>query len=533
VGLMTQSVELAIAVRGLGAGGSVDDDPRDPGCERNSRGSAALKTPLAEKLTRDTMSRPQAVSGLSALGRSFMGRHFSGSSRQSMPIAVAYGKDLPSFALEAPKGPTSSLAEVDMGVEAEEVEELDTPAEGTASVVASIFVLANTIMGTGLLALPGVCAALGIFWFVMLMILASSIACFTVHLLARGSLQATEKSFVALGEAAFGKAGGTGSIALMIIQTFCTLTTYFVLAKDMGGNLLGMDKEGAKLQRSLLAVAIALVLFPLCLLRDISALKPTCYFAVSVFAMVVLACVWGAALGETSALRPESTHTVNVFDMDFKAGMLAIPGAILAFVCHHTALPIYASLKGGDPAKMDCVAVGSFALVFVLYTTVGICGYLAFPEFVKPGGKLEEAERNVLEAMPTTPVYKCLRVAMMIAVLFGYPCIHFGSRKAVMTAILGKRGLWTIERHIGVTCGIMGITLSAAIILPDLKTALEWSGSTVSVAMMFLFPVVCFLGLRSRLTPGCGLAVRTGLACAVAVMGLLVIVGFFATKLAL
>jgi len=88
---------------------------------------------------------------------------------------------------------------------------------------------------------------------------------------------------------------------------------------------------------------------------------------------------------------------------------------------------------------------------------------------------------------------------MLLAIILGYPCVCFSSRKALMFVLFSHDEHWTLLRHILVTLAIVGITLTMAMLIPDLKTALAWIGATISVLMMYVFPSLAFLSVWKSL----------------------------------
>lgn len=498
------AMELAVNVRGQNPAASVVLV-----ADNAAKGSFAKP----ELVKPEIDCRPQAHSGLSSTAR-------SGAGESSLSIGEAYGREVSTFALEDP----GYHADED-SKDAEDLRQAGQP-PATASEFACSFMLANTIMGMGMLGLPTVCAATGIFWFVVLMTVACSTSCFTVHLMATASEQAREKAFVALGEAAFGRVGATGATIVMIGQTFCTMTAYIVLLKDEVPDLFF---QGNKDYVAMTVIFIALAITPLCLLTDISRLKPACYFAVSIFFTVILSVLFSAVTADHSHLGPAARAAaqvpVNIWEMRVMEALKVMPGAIFAFVCHHTALPIYASLRGGHPALMDKVALKAFALVLTLYCVCGIGGYIAFRDMVllekDPSGTGKNPMRaNVIKALPPQTFFLGLRMCMIFAVLLGYPCVHFSSRKAVMTAIFGRDGEWTWVRHVGVSIGILGITVGLALTCPGLEFVFKWGGSTVSILMAFMFPSACFLGTCKWLptTDNIGVRLSYAVVCLGAIM---------------
>eukprot|EP00405_Crypthecodinium_cohnii_P016046 CAMPEP_0206462314 /NCGR_PEP_ID=MMETSP0324_2-20121206/25913_1 /ASSEMBLY_ACC=CAM_ASM_000836 /TAXON_ID=2866 /ORGANISM="Crypthecodinium cohnii, Strain Seligo" /LENGTH=510 /DNA_ID=CAMNT_0053934463 /DNA_START=27 /DNA_END=1559 /DNA_ORIENTATION=+ len=476
------------------------------------------------------MRRNVSVPGGSSFAEAYGGCEAVGFAAASlMANSNSFVPDPVSFEMSTHVGPGVSMASRatrHRGRTEDSMQEIHSDNSRGMSVMGASFTLANTILGIGLLGLPGVTASMGIGLFLFVILFTCLLAMFTAHLMVQSAQVAKEPAFVSIGEAAFGKAGAYLASGIMVCQTSCTLTAYIVLIKTMGIPLMWDAPTAVQTVLGVIGVVVVLLL-PLSMLRDLSGLSFSCYFAVSVFftvvATVMYSTTWRESVGGLSYL-PDVERTLAERELRVW-GILGtpldvlgkMPPLIFAFVCHHTVLPIYADLQGAAPAKMDKVAVNAFFSALGLYITCGIAGYIAFRD-------LATEKSQILDCFPTHLwQFRLERTAMLIAVLFGFPCVHFGSRKAMTFLMFGPGGVFTWARHCGVTLFIVGYTTCLALVVPDLSFAFSWAGATVSPTMMYLYPAITYLAVYKKLPEDRWRQLRAAGACFILVWGVLVI----------
>jgi len=374
-----------------------------------------------------------------------------------------------------------------------------------------------------MVSLPLVCATLGVWLYTLLMSASCMMSWLTCSLMVHGSRNAPEKTFIALGGAAFGETGARAATSVLLAQTLSTLVAFLVLTKSMSPTLLagvgesngGSDADMSAKAAALMAFCVLFLVLPLSMLKDIRALGPACFAAVGMFIFLVATLVAMAmrriAMEGAGALTGLRFECVAVADV-----LRRCPTLLFAFACHPTALPIYAGLRDGTPQRMDRISATSFAACLAMYLLCGIGGCVAFR------GALEGKD-SVLEAFAPGVLTWCLQVAMVLAVLLGYPCVAFSTRKELMYVLYGKHGKWTFARHTGVTIGIVGFTFGIALAVPDLTTAFAWIGATVSVVMSFLFPAAAFMWMWPQLPKSRTMAMRVVCARIVAFVGVLIV----------
>lgn len=391
--------------------------------------------------------------------------------------------------------------------------------------------LATTIMGLSVTAAPLACAGVGLVLFAVLVLWHMVLAWFSCHLLVQVSRISSEKTWVAVGEAAGGRIGVCFAALVLISQTSSTLTSYVVLIKTMGARTLFGPHVKADVQIPLVLAVVALFLLPLCLLKDIRTLSRFSYGSICVYLIVTLTTLFSTSWTDLGFLGQDGKTDLEadfrIFEpSDGVIGILQkLPSMIFPFVCHHTLLPIYSGLKDGTPRSMDKTCFAGYSIAAGLYMIIGVCGYFAFRDFL-----LDDDVDKILDCFPHTFFYQSLRIAMLAAVLVSFPIIHFGTRKVFYALFWGtnseaNNSQW---KHVCTTLLIVGYVTALALIASNLTVVFQWGGATVSPTMMLIYPSVVYLkcwrrlpddGLRQRRVRGAWFLIFWGLL----IMGLCVV----------
>mmetsp|Transcript_119709 Transcript_119709/g.343917 ORF Transcript_119709/g.343917 Transcript_119709/m.343917 type:complete len:597 (+) Transcript_119709:77-1867(+) len=396
--------------------------------------------------------------------------------------------------------------------------------DGMNGHTACVFTLVSSCMGVSMLTLPQVCAATGLFMFVVLMATSCVLSCFTAHLMFHTGHYINDASFVGMGRAAFGRFGSHIATLTLILQTLSVLTSFLIYAKTMVPILLfsededdsaddGFDTRGlmplGPLEANhgaeatvfgvsqhtfvigVVGAAVVLIVFPLCMVRKIRALIPICYSTVSIFFIVVASAVAAAIFNFIDPREARSLSDIRIFSCDLVETVQRIPSMLYCFACQGCVMPVYASLRGGNPHEMDRVAVKGLGMTLILFVCCGVGGYVAFPDEVMD-------QDSLLAAFPPNRFSRSLQLAVLIAVFLCYPCAYFGLRHAIMSMLFGREASWPAGWHFAITLGIVGFTFLVATVTPNLKIAFAWIGATVSIAIMYVFPTATFIGARWR-----------------------------------
>ncbi|XP_061649649.1 probable sodium-coupled neutral amino acid transporter 6 isoform X2 [Phyllopteryx taeniolatus] len=371
-----------------------------------------------------------------------------------------------------------------------------------ASFASSVFNLMNAIMGSGILGLAYAMASTGIVGFCFLLILVSSLAAYSIHLLLKLCDMTGINSYEDLGGRALQKPGKVLVGIAILIQNVGAMSSYlFILKSELPAaitSFLSPDQTGEAWYedgRLLLILVSLCVVLPLAILPRIGFLGYTsslAFFFMLYFTIVVVVKKWsipcplphnvttlvGACQVSNSS---DSECTPKLFVVSSKSAY-AIPTMAFSFLCHTAILPIYCELDRPTKARMQNVTNVSVSLSFLLYLVSALFGYLTFYARVD-----SELLLGYDAYMPRDIMVMMVRVAIIISVLLTVPLIHFPARKAVILLLCGNRPFsWMI--HITTTLVILGVVHLLAIFVPDIRNVFGVVGSTTSSCLLFVFP---------------------------------------------
>lgn len=402
------------------------------------------------------------------------------------------------------------------------------PTKG-ASFASSVFNLMNAIMGSGILGLAYAMAHTGIVGFCILLVVVSSLAAYSIHLLLKICDQTGINSYEDLGGKALQKTGKVLVGISIIIQNIGAMASYLFILKtelpaaidsllDPGNTGHAWYEDG----RLLLTLVTICIVLPLSILPKIGFLGYTsgiAFIFMLYFAVVVVVKQWsipcplphnittlsGAIKISNSS---DSDCTPKLFVISSKSGY-AIPTMAFSFLCHTAILPIYCELDRPTKAKMQKITNVSISLSFLVYLISALFGYLTFYDQVD-----SELLLGYDTYMPRDIMVMVVRLAILLSVLLTVPLIQFPARKAAVSLMFERRTFsWPI--HIILTLIILSVVLLLAIFVPDIKNVFGVVGATTSTCLLFIFPGIFYLKinrgpLKSFDSIGAGLLVVFG-----------------------
>ncbi|KAG8013365.1 putative sodium-coupled neutral amino acid transporter 6 [Nibea albiflora] len=231
-----------------------------------------------------------------------------------------------------------------------------------ASFASCVFNLMNAIMGSGILGLAYAMANTGIVGFCILLIVVSSLAAYSIHLLLKLCDQTGINSYEELGGKALQKPGKVSAVL------------WINLCRSLAG-FLGYTSS----------LAFVFML----------------YFA--------------AVISNSS----DSECTAKLFVISSKSAY-AIPTMAFSFLCHTAILPIYCELDRPTKRRMQNVTNVSISLSFLVYLISAVFGYLTFYAHVD-----SELLLGYDKYLPRDIMVMTVRLAILLSVLLTVPLIHF------------------------------------------------------------------------------------------------------------
>ncbi|XP_037394159.1 probable sodium-coupled neutral amino acid transporter 6 [Pygocentrus nattereri] len=378
---------------------------------------------------------------------------------------------------------------------------------GGASFVSSIFNLMNAIMGSGILGLAYAMANTGILGFSVLLLLVSSLAAYSIHLLLTLCDQTGLNSYEGLGEKAFNRAGRVVVACTIIIQNIGAMSSYmFILKSELPATIRSfLRTESSEVWYQdgviLLVLVTVLVVLPLALLPKIGFLGYTSslsFFFMLFFTVVVVVKKWSipcplpvnSTLSLQSSNSSSSDCTARLFVLSSKSAY-AIPTMAFSFLCHTAVLPIYCELHRPTKRRMQNVANVGISLSFLVYLVSALFGYLTFYAQVN-----SELLLGYDAYLPRDVLVTTVRLVILLAVLLTVPLIHFPARKALLMMFRGEREFSWLS-HCLSTLFLLVIVVLLAVYVPDIRNVFGVVGSTTSTCLLFVYPGLFYLHISS------------------------------------
>ncbi|XP_026864001.2 probable sodium-coupled neutral amino acid transporter 6 [Electrophorus electricus] len=375
-----------------------------------------------------------------------------------------------------------------------------------ASFTSSVFNLMNAIMGSGILGLAYAMANTGIVGFSILLLLVSSFAAYSIHLLLMLCDQTGMTSYEGLGEKAFNKTGKVLVACSILIQNIGAMASYmFILKSELPATILSFLRTEASgvwyEDGAILSVLVTLcVVLPLALLPKIGFLGYTSslsFFLMLFFAAVVVVKKWSipCPLPINATLSQVSNSSaldcsVHLFVFSSKSAY-AVPTMAFSFLCHTAVMPIYSELQQPSKYRMQNVANVSISLSFLVYLVSALFGYLTFYAQVD-----SELLLGYDAYLPHDVLMMSVRLAILLAVLLTVPLIHFPARKAILMLFHAEREFSWFS-HCVSTVLILTLVELLAIYVPDIRHVFGVVGSTTSTCLIFVYPGLFYLRLST------------------------------------
>jgi len=299
-----------------------------------------------------------------------------------------------------------------------------------AGIFSSFVNLANTVMGTGVLALPMAVRQAGMVPGMSFLLLGAVLAGISLYMLGASALKTGDKqSFTTLGDLIRPGFSIVAEICV-ILNSLGAAIGYLIVASTSFQISFG----GSRQLWVLVGTAFAA---PLALLRKMDALRFTSALAVAVLVllgvMVILFYSDAFALVDPCGDVSDCHGTVEAVGSPFLAILSSFVVFTNAFTCQQSLLPILAELADPSPRRLVLLITMSLALAMPLYAVFSVFGYLTYGDNVKS---------NLLDNYPNNGLTVAARIGIAIVVITSFPLQAFATRKSFVNIYRTARALW-------------------------------------------------------------------------------------------
>lgn len=364
---------------------------------------------------------------------------------------------------------------------------------GHGTLFSSFAALSNTLLGAGILGLPGAFAATG--WGLGCILLAffALTSAFGLHLLYYcASHLGIPSSFGGVCEASVPSLSWAVDAAVAI-KCFGVATSYLIVVGD-GMSVVAVGSALPMAHSAWILVGFCIVT-PLAFLRTLAALRFTATFAIFFVAFTTGLVVCYAAIPSLNPCGGDDNDddgcgTIEAFRANH--GTFAkLPIFIFAFTCHQNAFStLHNELADPTPARANTVVAMSVGLALFMYLGISIGGYFIFGSSV---------ESDVLDGFPQDNLFfSVARTFVSILVCFCYPLQAHPARASIL-ALLRRARKGALRdfsnssiSHFVVTALFLVASLAVALTVSDLGAILAVVGATGSTTITFILPGICY-----------------------------------------
>mmetsp|Transcript_12965 Transcript_12965/g.25141 ORF Transcript_12965/g.25141 Transcript_12965/m.25141 type:complete len:556 (-) Transcript_12965:439-2106(-) len=393
--------------------------------------------------------------------------------------------------------------------------------EGTSSTCRVTFNFINTVVGSGVLAIPFALQQAGFAFGLVMACFVGATSDYTIRMLVNTGLREGVHNYEELMDKLFGFGGWAVISMLLFMYDAGAMQTYLIILGHVSGDvvyevstdLLGLTSDvwqdrALLRQVSILCIAVTLIL-PLCLMRDVSRLEHASTFSVLAVILVIFVVVAASAAGDNCPLRETDPSTCPDTDAPWLTWVGENPSAAygilaFAFVSHDTSFLFYNSLRNASQARWKRVTRFALGGSIIICMLMAIPGYLSFRDTVK---------QNILDNFAPDDVKIILvRVLFMITMSFTYPICFFICRHILNEMMYRWKNRHkdripgtpagisikdvSLKRHLTLSLTLFVISITIALLVDDLGLVMGLTGNVSAVSISFVLPPIC--AMRSR-----------------------------------
>lgn len=259
------------------------------------------------------------------------------------------------------------------------------------SLGSGVFTLVASAMGAGCLSLPHMLRQSGLVLGLALLLIGAGLAHVSLVVLMSCARYTGCRSFAELVALAYtgeaeakrrGRAGANMQLVVDVVIAFygvAAVLIYMMLVGDFVGGIVEhpvFPESWASVSRGSLILGSLVIILPLSLPREVSALRHVCFLSTSSILFMALAVAWRTQ--ERGSLLAADAGEVRLVAGDALTTLKSFAIAIFAFAAHTNAVPTVVDLEDARSSHILKVSMLSVLLEVVIYTVIAASGYLTF-----------------------------------------------------------------------------------------------------------------------------------------------------------
>ena len=372
--------------------------------------------------------------------------------------------------------------------------------DGNSDTLASVFNLAKTILGAGVLALPSGVAAFSDKRIALvpasgLLVFMSIMSAYSFASIGHACRLHDTRTFSDAWAKSVGPRYKVVISSVITFKTFFACLAFSIIIGDSFSSI--MKSVGASsffaARNNVILGLTTLVIFPLCMLKNMDALKYT--------SVLGLGGISYCALFIATRFFDGSYRVGGKYFRDISASMQPsfgqrLPGSTpvhvifvliamisTAFSAHYNAPKFWIDLKNKTAARYNKVVSSAFLFAAITYMSVMWAGFLTF------GG---HSTGFILNNYSSKDIFATLaRLAVGLAILFGYPLTFSALREGAFDLMkLPATGEARKKALVPVTVSALSLITSLALVIKNLGIVVALSGALIGALLIYFVPAV-------------------------------------------
>ncbi|KAL0079858.1 transmembrane amino acid transporter protein-domain-containing protein [Phycomyces blakesleeanus] len=361
----------------------------------------------------------------------------------------------------------------------------------TATIGSCSINLANTILGTGMLAMPSAVASTGLLPGIFVILFSGGASAAGLYFLARcaSRTEGRHASFFAISKLTWPSIAVLFDFAIAI-KCFGVAVSYLIIIGDLMPQVVASfasDTQPLDLlmdRKFWITVFMAVAVLPLSFLRKLDSLKYTSGVALFAVMYLCIIVIYHYISPNFPPPPPEDVEMI-AFSTKFFA---QLPVFVFAFTCHQNIFSVYNELRDNSQRSISTVIGTSIGSSAFIYEAIAILGYLSFGKHVRG---------NIIMEYPPSVFVAGGRLAIVVLVVFSYPLQAHPCRASLDKILAWRtpeaRGLKVPPppsnlKYFCMTTAILIGSYLVAITVSQLDLVLAFVGSTGSTTISFILP---------------------------------------------
>ncbi|KAJ1547367.1 hypothetical protein HK096_003235 [Nowakowskiella sp. JEL0078] len=367
------------------------------------------------------------------------------------------------------------------------VEELTQP---TGTITSSVINIANTMMGSGMLALPSAIAAIGFGLGIFVVGIAALAGQFGMYLLIEAASRVGRKSsFFSVSKITYPGAAIIFDSAIAI-KCFGVSVSYLVIWGDLlpivlAGLFPSIPKDSYILWKETWITIGLLLISPFAFFRRLDSLKYISALALSSVVYLIFLVVFYFIFPLEGMPSKVTWDEIQWIRFDITRFLTVLPIFVFAYTCHQNVFSVYNELIDNTKERAQSFIKISTATAFSTYELIGILGYITFGTSVSS---------NIIANYPNSALISGGQLAIAFLVLLSYP-LQVHPARASLDKVVSQGApvsLMSQTKFVTITLFLIVFSYVIAIKVHNLSTVLSIVGATGSTTIGYILPGVFY-----------------------------------------